>query len=425
MIFYQGYQSLLTPLPLIKLIKMAAGRGSGLLSLCFVVIYICSVYSTEFVPVLMWESSSESHPKKGIPTLATISADEFKDIVMQKLQNKPVVVIFAEESLSMEDFSWQDEAGKGYFPNLENISSESVGLTYLPFVHAPLHAFHHLPVQEQEWYDLKLGPNSLSNDDKALNETLLYVKLDDATSDEDRPDLLKRHDAVISQVYRALVEHHGDVLAVYTAHHSSWQTGEETLTRRVRHLLATDMIASDEKAYGNNRTLLYAPTMTLTIGQKSTTLENGIAGGDEDLIINFPDNITVVFSFENINSPGYWSLQGVHVTVQNELFVFSDVKIGAPLEFSYHCSQEVVFNADDNKLSIINDFQVQPYIDGRRFGAAYDCVYFFTVPIWSGLFVCTIFTLIMIFGLGMIMDIKTMDRFDDPKGKTITINVAE
>jgi V-type H+-transporting ATPase S1 subunit len=70
-------------------------------------------------------------------------------------------------------------------------------------------------------------------------------------------------------------------------------------------------------------------------------------------------------------------------------------------------------------------FQIQPYIEERRFGAAYDCVYFFTVPIWSGLFVCAIFSIIMIFGLVMIMDIKTMDRFDDPKGKTITINTSE
>lgn len=70
-------------------------------------------------------------------------------------------------------------------------------------------------------------------------------------------------------------------------------------------------------------------------------------------------------------------------------------------------------------------FQVQPYLEERRFGAAYDCVYFFTAPIWSGLFVCTIFSIIMIFGLVMMMDIKTMDMFDDPKGKTITINTSE
>ena len=70
-------------------------------------------------------------------------------------------------------------------------------------------------------------------------------------------------------------------------------------------------------------------------------------------------------------------------------------------------------------------FQVQPFIEERRFGAAYDCVYFFTVPIWSGLFVCAILAIILTSGLLMIMDIKTMDRFDDPKGKTITINTSE
>jgi hypothetical protein len=57
-------------------------------------------------------------------------------------------------------------------------------------------------------------------------------------------------------------------------------------------------------------------------------------------------------------SPGYWSLQQVRVTLQNESFEINDVKIGAPLGFSYHCTQEVVFNANDNELKIINDFQV-------------------------------------------------------------------
>jgi hypothetical protein len=76
---------------------------------------------------------------------------------------------------------------------LENISSESDGLTYLPFVHAPLRAFHHhLPLQGQNWYNVKLGHSDLLSD-VALNETLLFLNLDDATSDEDRPDLLKRH----------------------------------------------------------------------------------------------------------------------------------------------------------------------------------------------------------------------------------------
>lgn len=71
--------------------------------------------------------------------------------------------------------------------------------------------------------------------------------------------------------------------------------------------------------------------------------------------------------------------------------------------------------------------QVQAYAvqHNSSFGDAYDCVGFTSAPIWSGLFVTFILALIMTFGLTMMMDIKTMDRFDDPKGKTITVNVSE
>ena len=101
--------------------------------------------------------------------------------------------------LSVEDFSWQDEAGEGAFPNLENISNESDRLTYLPFVHAPLRAFHHhLPMQGQNWHNVKLAPNGLLSD-AAMNETLLFLNLDDATSNEDRPGLLKRHGKLFVQ----------------------------------------------------------------------------------------------------------------------------------------------------------------------------------------------------------------------------------
>ena len=61
----------------------------------------------------------------------------------------------------------------------------------------------------------------------------------------------------------------------------------------------------------------------------------------------------------------------------------------------------------------------------ESFGDAYDCVGFTSIPIWSGLFVTAILLFIITFGLTMMMDIKTMDRFDDPKGKTITVTASE
>jgi V-type H+-transporting ATPase S1 subunit len=63
-----------------------------------------------------------------------------------------------------------------------------------------------------------------------------------------------------------------------------------------------------------------------------------------------------------------------------------------------------------------------PRGDEQRFSDAYDCISFFTMPIWSGILVTIMLLLILSCGLGMIVDIKVMDRFDDPKGKTISIS---
>jgi hypothetical protein len=86
-------------------------------------------------------------------------------------------------------------------------------------------------------------------------------------------------------------------------------------------------------------------------------------------------------------------------------------------------------------IKIINpilktQFQVQPFFKTLNesemvFGDSFNCVGFFSVPIWSGLFVVFILLSITFYGIMMMMDIRTMDRFDDPKGKTITINAAE
>ena len=68
------------------------------------------------------------------------------------------------------------------------------------------------------------------------------------------------------------------------------------------------------------------------------------------------------FSFENVKHHGYWSLNEVNITTPNGTHFFSDMKVGAPLEFSYHCNQEVVFVNEDSKINISNGFQVLYFI---------------------------------------------------------------
>ncbi|KAB7508172.1 V-type proton ATPase subunit S1 [Armadillidium nasatum] len=96
-----------------------------------------------------------------------------------------------------------------------------------------------------------------------------------------------------------------------------------------------------------------------------------------------------------------------------------------PLNKSWACAKKLVFlssnltSTDETLVKLtINGVQMEAYTHNRtRFSDAWDCVGFFTIPIWMGLFAAMLLTLILIFGMLMLVDIKTMDRFDDPKGK--------
>lgn len=70
-------------------------------------------------------------------------------------------------------------------------------------------------------------------------------------------------------------------------------------------------------------------------------------------------------------------------------------------------------------------FQMEAFTDSAGFGGAWDCVGFFTVPIWVGLLTSLLFVFILSVGMYMLSDIKTMDRFDDPKGQPIMVPNTE
>lgn len=55
------------------------------------------------------------------------------------------------------------------------------------------------------------------------------------------------------------------------------------------------------------------------------------------------------------------------------------------------------------------------------FGNANYCQGFFTSGIWMAITASLILTLILAFGVSFLFGINTMDRFDDPKGKPLSI----
>ena len=72
--------------------------------------------------------------------------------------------------------------------------------------------------------------------------------------------------------------------------------------------------------------------------------------------------------------------------------------------------------------SVLSVPQIQAFnVTGEQFSYASNCAGFFSPGIWMGLLTSLFMLFIFTYGLHMILSLKTMDRFDDHKGPTITL----
>lgn len=124
-------------------------------------------------------------------------------------------------------------------------------------------------------------------------------------------------------------------------------------------------------------------------------------------------------------SAGSWEVKRA---TYNDARLHPEHRIMAVELASFGCLQ---LKLQNTKTSVIFDnIQMQPnFIVSEekftKFGDAWQCIGYFSPGIWGGLFIAFLFLSILSTGLTWIMDIHTMDRFDDPKGKTIIVNTAE
>lgn len=160
-------------------------------------------------------------------------------------------------------------------------------------------------------------------------------------------------------------------------------------------------------------------SIELTVNQTTTEqpnhLEVNLRSGEQ--------NIGMQFAL----SGGTWSAKSFR---SGDSRYFSHSPVSAYDRKSFGCGFLRLSNGKE--YIEMRDVQIQPLFNPTadekivKFSdTANDCVGFFSPAIWGALFVIIILVSILSCGLTMIMDIKTMDRFDDPKGKTITINAQE
>uniref|UniRef100_A0A673IQJ0 ATPase H+ transporting accessory protein 1a n=1 Tax=Sinocyclocheilus rhinocerous TaxID=307959 RepID=A0A673IQJ0_9TELE len=96
----------------------------------------------------------------------------------------------------------------------------------------------------------------------------------------------------------------------------------------------------------------------------------------------------------------------------------------------YICKHNVTIFSTPQKSQGIsqkaNLRQIQGFnVAGKDFSYASDCASFFTPGIWMGLVTSLLMVLVLTYGLHMIMQLRTMDRFDDPKGPAISVPQTE
>lgn len=60
-----------------------------------------------------------------------------------------------------------------------------------------------------------------------------------------------------------------------------------------------------------------------------------------------------------------------------------------------------------------------------RFGYNWDCDPLIPLAVWVGLFITLILVSLLSWGLSMLVNLMTPNRFDDPRGKTISVPLSE
>ncbi|XP_062551396.1 uncharacterized protein LOC134216519 [Armigeres subalbatus] len=211
----------------------------------------------------------------------------------------------------------------------------------------------------------------------------------------------------------------------------------------------TDEPEMDDAIYNvAGKAIIYitsAPVLTINSTDEEYLLDKHTVAtydsreSESKLIVTFKveDNIKLTLKFRFEMDAGYWNMPKVDVflidTKSKDASKTTDVTLEisegdapyAPMGFSYSCSKQLVYRNGSTVLTLEN-IQVQPALEGStKFGSAWDCIGFTTVPIWSGLFVTSFMAIGLALAICAILDIKPPNRFESRTGKQLTFTVQE
>ncbi|XP_042869549.1 V-type proton ATPase subunit S1-like [Penaeus japonicus] len=401
----------------------------------------CGSFAKDTVPVLIW---NPRQAQTGLPAVSALQYIDYGTFQGKYLQSfKPTnILLFEQDALSIEDLS--SRPGELHHLNQWMESSHSL---YLPNVVDPTHLAHDLPSQGYNMVVLEPGSSTAGLQLKQKEKNLVIVKLPSTLTNPSRSHALQKADEVMESVISKVGEML-DFTIIFTGRAPSVKLQDDEFEQRVR--IARSLQAAPElrKFHNNGCVLLYLYKNITFNFYTNETLDNSYTISESEWLSDSGEcrpeaakllmkyntaeygKFQIQFNFKNINNE--WMLEGVKTLMDDKLEFFTMTKQdieGIPLGMSYSCSERKYLRSNSTAKSIVmvlDGFQVQPFSTNQtRFSGSWDCVGFFTVPIWCALLVTLLLLFILFSGMYMLGDIKTMDRFDDPKGKPIMVATAE
>ncbi|XP_008317184.1 V-type proton ATPase subunit S1b [Cynoglossus semilaevis] len=424
--------------------------------------------STAQVPLLLWSNGS-------LPPLASLAAghitshDQFDAYLTEAFGSAPqTVVLFLQDKLSLDDFTVfggafgnkQDNA----FKNIETALRSSASSVTIPALEWSGSTATLALLQDKLGVSpLLVDADSLSHltIDTSVNQLLLIsLPYCSGLYKSCKEDLLN-NDEVVGKVLAVMMAKNCQYTAIYTGLQPSRvisepSVSEESVGRSLLQAVVTDV--SPPIIFGPPGSpciMLWAQNLSVSLsssmqwidlGSQTPTLTGSMCNNTNSLLVlTYQSGIVLSFAmsqrFYPVSARNWFTLDSVQLQSNGQTASFIGRRgIYAPAEYSFHCQSVTTFqdallipdessmmqNTSQWRLNFV-DFQIQGFnlLNGTNFAYASDCAGFFTAGIWMGLLTSLLMLLIFVYGLHMIMQLNTMDRFDDPKGPSISVPQTE
>jgi len=426
------------------LAKMFANKRT-LFALTLFVFFASVVNAQNDVPVYMWNIDTDAIANP----LKVLDSRELVETILAP--SHQLIAIFMQDELSAQDFKSEDLSA------IESVAKSVDGGTfYHPSISNPENLLKSLAENGYQIVNIKSDqdlPRALVDE-----PTVLVIELPLTQKGDFRSENLQLNGNHVASVFGSLRSRQSNVLGVFTSAKNSNAVAPLKRVSRSALSASSKYINTDLFINATGELFLYIekpPVLKLRKNDKGAdvmevyTLDavpDFTGSGSGSLVLKYNNikagemtlksaDLTLMFAKQG----GYWFISSSSITLETtnwplKSYELKSTDIFTPVGFSYHCTPKLTIakskkNTENNETIVVemNGFQLQPFRKPGKnsFGDWYDCQGFFTEAIWAAIFLGLVIAAVLAWAISMLADVKGPDRFDDPKGKTITVSATD